>query len=156
VEGQQALMQEFAPGDLFGAIGSGDVDAYPVEVVALEPCRAAVFPMREFQHLIEADGLVGLAVSRMLLRQLRASHQRLAERITLSAAGRVHAALLRLAGSRQRIEPWPSPTALAPEVQSTRETVSRTLNALERRGIIRREGAALVVVSSRRLADLVV
>lgn len=155
-DGQETLVQDFFAGDLFGAIGPLDPEPYDAEVVALEPCRAAVFPAADFQRLIEAHGCLGLAVSRMLLRQLRAASHRLVERTSLSAAGRVHAALLRLGGERRRIEPWPSPTALAPDVQSTRETVSRTLHALERRGIVRRDGAALVIVAPRRLEELVV
>lgn len=156
LDGHETLIQDFSAGDLFGALESEQPEPYGAEVVALEPCRAAVFGAAEFEELLEAHGSIGLAVTRMLSRQLAASSRRLMERTSLSAAGRVHAALLRLGGEGRRIASWPSPTALAPEVQSTRETVSRTLNALERRGIIRREGAALVIAAPRRLEELVV
>lgn len=155
-DGQETLIQDFAAGDLFGCIGPLDPELYDAEVVALEPCTAAVFSAAEFQRSMEAHAGLGVAVSRILLRQLRASSHRLVERTSLSAAGRVHATLLRLAGEGRRIEPWPSPTALAPAVQSTRETVSRTLHALERRGIIRRDAAALVIVAPRRLEEMVI
>lgn len=159
VEGQETLVQEFGPGDLFGPLGPRDPMAYDCDVVALEPCRAAVFSATDFLQLMEAHSSVGLAVSRMLLRQLRAAAGRMVERTTLSAAGRIHAELLRMAarvGGRAVIDPAPSPTDLAKRVQSTRETVSRTLHSLERRGVVRWEGGALLIVAPRRLEEMIV
>jgi DNA-binding IclR family transcriptional regulator len=45
---------------------------------------------------------------------------------------------------------------LAVRVHSTRETVSRTINALERRGLIRRDGDALFIVAPQRLEEMIV
>ena len=72
--------------------------------------------------------------------------------------GRVHAELLRLArlADGRVIRPAPVLAKLAVRVQSTRETVSRTINALERRGIIRRERDALVIVAPHRLEEMIV
>jgi DNA-binding GntR family transcriptional regulator len=69
----------------------------------------------------------------------------------------VHAELLRQAreATDLTIRPAPILSELAVRVGSTRETVSRAVNALERRGIIRREAGALVVVSPRLLEELV-
>jgi CRP-like cAMP-binding protein len=154
VEGQLAILGEFGAGDLFGALEDGGASPFGADVVALEPCRAAVIGAADFATLAREDGAVATSALRILARQVCAGRQRLAERVTLSAPGRVHAALLRMACDR-RVEPWPSPTVLAPQVQSTRETVSRTLHALERRGIVRRDGGALVIVAPRRLEELV-
>ncbi len=54
------------------------------------------------------------------------------------------------------MRPAPVLAAMAVRVLSTRETVSRTINALERRGIIRREADALIVVAPHRLEEMVV
>ena len=158
LEGQMVLLHEFAPGDFFGAIAEARPEPEDADVVAVEDVRAAVFGGPDFLDLIEAHGCVGLAVSRVLLRQLRAASSRMAERTTLSAAGRVHAELLRLArlGDGRTIRPAPVLAALAVRVHSTRETVSRTISALERRGVIRREADALVIVAPRRLEEMVV
>ena len=153
VDGQLAILSEFGAGDLFGALENAD-SSFGADVVALEPCRAAVISAADFAALTREDGAVATSALRILARQLGAGRQRLAERVTLSAPGRVHAALLRMARDR-RVEPWPSPTVLAPQVQSTRETVSRTLHALERRGIVRRDGVALLIVAPRRLEEMV-
>lgn len=158
LDGQLALLQEFMPGDLFGAIARLDPEPHEADVVATEAVRAAMFQALDFITLIESHGSVGLAVSRLLLRQLRAATGRMAERVTLSAVGRVHAELLRLArlGDGRTIRPPPVLAALAVRVHSTRETVSRAVSALERRGILRREVDALVIVAPGRLEEMVV
>ena len=128
------------------------------DVVAVEAVRAAVFLALDFLNLMETYGCVGLVVSRVLQRQLRAASTKMLERSTLSAAGRVHAELLRLArlGDGRTLRPAPVLSALAVRVQTTRETVSRTINTLERRGIIRRDGGALFIVAPQRLEEMIV
>jgi CRP-like cAMP-binding protein len=158
LDGQMVLVQEYRTGDLFGAVAAAD--AWPVEadVVAADPTRAACVPAGDFVMLVERHGSLGLLLVRSLLGQLRATSARMVDRTTLSAPGRVYAELLRLVrlGDGTSIRPAPVHAALAVRVQSTRETVSRAVSALERRGIVRREDDALVIVAPRRLEDLVV
>ncbi len=157
-EGQVVLLQEFAPGDLFGAIAAAGPERHEADVVAVEDVRAAIFPSADFLALLETHASVGLAVSRLLLKRLRSTSGRMVEQVTLSAVGRIHAELLRLAqaGDGFAIRPTPVLSALAVRVNSTRETVSRTISALERRGVIRREDDAIVVVAPHRLEALIV
>jgi CRP/FNR family transcriptional regulator, cyclic AMP receptor protein len=157
-EGQLALLREYLPGDFFGAIANPRPEPEDANVVAVEEMRTAVFLILDFLGLAETYGCVGLAVSRMLLKQLRATGSRMAERTILSAAGRIHAELLRLTrlGDGRTIRPMPVFASLAIHVQSTRETVSRTINALERRGIIRREPDALIIVAPHRLEEMII
>lgn len=158
IEGQLVLLQEFLPGDFFGALATAARSPEDADVIAIEAARAALFLAVDFVALAEAHGCIAIVLSQSLLRQLRAASMRMRERTTLSAVGRVHAELLRLArlGDGRTIRPSPVLSAFAVRVQSTRETVSRTINALERRGIIRREAGALVVVAPHRLEELVV
>jgi len=158
IEGQLVLLHEFLPGDFFGALATGDHSPEDADVIAMETARAALFLAVDFVSLAEAHACIAIVLSQSLLRQLRATSMRMRERTTLSAVGRVHAELLRLArlGDGRTIRPSPVLSALAVRVQSTRETVSRTINALERRGIIRREADALILVAPHRLEELVV
>jgi CRP/FNR family cyclic AMP-dependent transcriptional regulator len=158
VEGQVLLLHEFLPGDFFGALASSPAEPEEADILAIEDVRALAFFALDFLMLLEAHACVGLALSRMLLRRLRATSERMAERTTLSAAGRVHAELLRLArlGDGHSVRPVPVLAALAVRVHSTRETVSRAINALERRGIVRRDADALVIVAPHRLEELIV
>ena len=157
-QGHVVLLREFLPGDFFGAIALAEPAPEDADVVAIEDVRAAMFLALDFLGLIETHGCVGLIVSQALLKQLRAASAKMVERSTLSAAGRVHAELLRLArlGDGRTITPAPVLSALAVRVQSTRETVSRTISALERRGIVRRDEDALFIVAPRRLEESIV
>ena len=159
MEGQLTLVQEFGPGDVFGPLGPGDPPAHDVEILALAPCRLAVIAAADLALLMDRHAPLGAAVARALLRQLRAVAGRMLARTTLSATGRVHAELLRLAAGssdRRSVRPAPVLSRLAVSAQTTRETVSRTIHALERRGIVRLEPEALVIVAPRRLEDMVV
>jgi CRP-like cAMP-binding protein len=158
IEGQIILLHEFFPGDFFGALAGSEPVIEDADVVAVEKVRAAKFTAADFLALMETYGCVGLVVSRALLRKLRAASTRVMERTTLSAAGRVHAELLRLArlGDGRTVRPAPVLTSLAVRVNSTRETVSRSINALERRGIIRREADTLIIVAPHRLEEMIV
>ena len=81
---------------------------------------------------------------------------RMAARIGLSANGRFHKALLQLADAEGEIRPAPVISALALSVHTTRETGSRALAALLRRGIVERDAHSLRIVSRRMLEDMVV
>ncbi len=157
-EGDLVLLQEYLTGDIFGAVACLDPTPNEADVTTLEETRTAMFAAADFLDMIERHGCVAIAVSRLLLRQLRAARDRIAERTTLSAAGRIHAELLRLAGGRdgRTVRPAPVLAALAIRVHSSRETVSRAINALERRGIIRRDADALIIVAPQRLEELIV
>ena len=157
-EGQGVLLQAYRQGDIFGAVVERETPPSPTEVRAVGQVRAAVFLALDFLALVELHSSVGLAVSRMLLRQLQATTARMVERTTLTSVGRVYAELLRQAGDDRRIAPPPVITEIAQLVNTTRETASRAISDLERRGIIRRDRdpAALVILSPRRLEELVV
>jgi CRP-like cAMP-binding protein len=158
LDGQMVLLHEYGVGDVFGAVADAGLPPLEADVVARDPTRTACVPAADFVLLVERHGALGLALVRSLMQQLRATSGRMVDRTTLSAPGRVHAELLRLAreGDGRTIRPAPVLSALAVRVQSTRETVSRTVSALERRGIVRREDDALVIVAPQRLEEMVV
>ena len=152
-DGQTILLHEFADGDLFGALGGLDAIPEEADVIAVEDVRSFLMEAAVLVGLAERDGAIGLALSRILLKRLRATATRMYERAALSAGGRVCAELLRLArqDARLAIRPPPVLAELALRVGTTRETASRTVSALERRGILRREGDALIVAAPKRL-----
>lgn len=157
-EGQLILLHDFRPGDLFGAVGEIDPVRQDVDVVALDDVETFVLDAAELARLAEQYGAIGLALSRMLMARLRQTTARMYERAALSAVGRVYAELLRQARDAPdfRISPAPILAELALRVSTTRETASRAVNALERRGIIRRDPSALTVVAAHRLEELII
>lgn len=156
-DGRMVLVQDYRPGDIFGeAAISGTITAFE-DIVAVTEAEAGQFRSSVFVGLIESYPSVALAVSKLLTRRLGQANRRMVEGATLSAAGRIHAELLRQARQTPDhvIRPLPVFSTFALGVQSTRETVSRTINQLERRGIVRREKGALIVVAPHRLEELI-
>lgn len=153
LDGQMILLHEYGSGDLFGALGSLDPAAEDADVIAIDEVRSFLVEAGVLVTLAERHGSIGLALSRLLLKRLRMTSTRMYERAALSATGRVCAELLRQAreAGDHAIRPAPVIAELALRAATTRETASRTVNALERRGIIRRDADALIVSAPHRL-----
>ncbi|HEX8261892.1 MAG TPA: Crp/Fnr family transcriptional regulator [Allosphingosinicella sp.] len=158
LEGQVVLLFEYRPGDLFGALGELDPAPEEAEIVAVEAARSFILKSRDLVALAESYGAIGLALARLLLRQLRRATSRMFERAAVSAIGRVYKEILRLARASPDfvIRPAPVLSELAVRVSTTRETASRAVSALERRGIIRRDADSLTVVAPQRLEELII
>jgi CRP/FNR family cyclic AMP-dependent transcriptional regulator len=156
-EGQMVLLHEFRPGDFFGSLGETEGARQDADIVAVEPVSALQFEGAQLALLAQHYGCIGLALSRLLIQRLRATTARMYERSALSAVGRVYSELLRLAREHDdlAIRPAPVLSDLALRMSTTRETASRAVSGLERRGIVRREADALVIVAPRRLEEMI-
>jgi CRP-like cAMP-binding protein len=156
LEGHMILLCEYYPGDLFGAV----IDPAPAhsEIVAVEAVRTFILRSRDLAALAEAYGSIGLALAGMLVKQLGQAARLIYERQALTATGRVHAEILRLAKASPDfvIRPAPVISELAVRASTTRETASRAVSALERRGIIRRDPDSWTVVAPPRLEGLII
>jgi CRP/FNR family transcriptional regulator, cyclic AMP receptor protein len=156
--GQLVLLYTYGPGDVFGEAAALGVTAGTTEsqVMATSPSEVGHFANAVFIGLIEAYSAVALSISRLLTKRLGQTQQRMIEASTLSTVGRIHKELLRQArasGGDMTIHPTPVLSEFALLVQSTRETVSRTINQLEKRGIIIRSEKGLSIVAPHRLED---
>ena len=154
VEGQQAQLARHGPGEIFGA--------YPVpslhraNITAIGKTYLLLASTAELARLAHGNAAVASGVASLLARQLDLVLDRMAARIGLSATGRFYRALLLLADANGRIHPAPVIAALAVSVHTSRETASRALATLLRRGIIERVSDGLRIVSRRMLEELVV
>jgi CRP/FNR family transcriptional regulator, cyclic AMP receptor protein len=155
LDGRVLPLHDLGPGDLFGRIDSNR-PRQAAEVAAIEAVLSAIFDGGDFVALVENHACLGAVLAQSLLRRLAALADQLIARTTLSAGGRIHAELLRRAGPDRRISPPPVLSELATAVDTRRETVSRTIGALERRGIITRDAEALTIVAPQRLAEMVI
>jgi CRP-like cAMP-binding protein len=157
IEGQAVLLHEYRSGDLFGVMSSPYSADHDADVVAVEDVNAFLLDGVVLALLAEQHACIGLALLRFMVERLQQTASRMYEHAALSAVGRVHAELLRQARESGDLTIRPSPVLaeIALRVSTTRETASRAVNALERRGIIRRDGESLVVVAPHRLEELV-
>jgi CRP/FNR family transcriptional regulator, cyclic AMP receptor protein len=157
LEGQAVLLQEYRPGDFFGAVSPPYSATHDADVIAVEAVSAFLLEGGTLALLAEQHGCIGLALLKVMVDRLQQTAARMYEHVALSAIGRVHAEILRQARQDPDLTIRPSPVLsdLALLVSTTRETASRAVNALERRGIIRRDGDKLVVVAAHRLEELI-
>lgn len=156
-DGGLLVLHMVAPGEFYGSlVGLGDGEG-AAQVEAARHGRALHYGGEAVVRLMETYPGVGVAIARQLARRLAALRQRMVETAMLSASGRICAEIKRLAEAAEDrvIRPMPVFAELAQRVQSTRETVSRTVSQLERRGVLRRQDGGLAVVAMHRLEELI-
>jgi CRP/FNR family cyclic AMP-dependent transcriptional regulator len=155
-EGAALVLHAIAPGEFFGDLAGSGSDRSGAQVEALSEGAALHFAASVMVRLMESYPAVSLAMARHLSARITAMRQRMVETALLSATGRIAAELLRLAkAGGGTIRPVPVFSELALQVQSTRETVSRTVSSLEKRGILKRVEGGLELVAPHRLEELV-
>lgn len=153
-DGQHAQLSKHGPGEIFGAYP--EPTTYRSNLVSQGEVRLLSISSTKLSTLAESHPDIGAGLARLLARQLDLVLDRMAARIGLSATGRFYRVLLQLADTDGFIRPAPVIAALALSVHTTRETASRALTTLTRRGIVERNGESLRIISRRMLEEMVV
>lgn len=154
IDGQHAQLTRHGPGEIFGAYPEPTL--HRADFRATASVRLLTIPGQTLASLAREHGDIGSGIAGLLARQLDLMLDRMAARIGLSASGRFHKALLQLADANGEIRPAPVISALALSIHTTRETGSRALATLLRRGIVERNENSLRIVSRRMLEELVI
>ncbi|MCT8178392.1 Crp/Fnr family transcriptional regulator [Variovorax sp. CY25R-8] len=159
--GRQVTFRDSEAGEHFGDIAAIDGGPRSADVVTLEPCVVASLDRAAFLALLRDEPLVAERVMQRLAALVRQLSERVIDLSTLGVQNRLHAELLRLArgagvdGNQARLEPAPRHAALASQISTNREQVTRELNALVRSGVLRKDGRALVLEDAGRLERMV-
>ncbi|KEZ17339.1 Cyclic nucleotide-binding protein [Sphingobium yanoikuyae] len=154
IDGQRQQLARHGPGEFFGAYPTSTIHRAEVEV--LVGSRLLRAEAQSLAALVAGNAQIGAGMAWLLARQLDRALDRMATRSTYSAAGRVYSELLSLAGGRDHIAPAPQITTLALSANTTRETASRAIAVLIRRGIVSREDGQMQILAPRMLADMIV
>lgn len=160
--GREVSFESIDAGGIVGELAAIDGGERSASVVADQPTVTAALDARTFLTVLADHPDVGLAMMRRLTRMVRQSSGRIMELSTLGAHNRVHAELLRLArkkagadATQARLYPIPVHADLASRVATTRETVARVMSDLTKKGLLQRDGNALVLTDIAALEDLV-
>ncbi|MEP0392497.1 MAG: Crp/Fnr family transcriptional regulator [Erythrobacter sp.] len=153
-EGQNTVISSFGPGELIGAYSCPK--AFNFDICVLSPMTALEVSATTLSELVTGHSDIGAGLSRIYAGQLDVVLDRFSSRVSLSAVGRFYKELLRATEGRDTVSPPPVIASLALIAQTTRETGSRALGNLERRGIVERGHDYLKIVSRGMLEDLVV
>ncbi len=151
--GREIILSIFkTPGDFFGEMSLLDNEPRSATVIAAEPSRLLVLSRKDFQAHIETHPRTALRVLTELSRRLRRADAVIGNLALLDVYGRLAGKLRELAAAegedtdegivlRQR----PTQAEIAAMIGTSRETVSRALSDLARRGHVVMTGKRLVL-----------
>ncbi len=153
-DGRRVLMNQFGPGDCFGAAALyGGGEDYVTEVSALADCTVLFLPQETVTDLMKRDFRVAENYIRFLSDRLRFLNRRIAG-FTGGAADRRLARYLLEHGGEDGAAALPrSMVELAAALNVGRSSLYRSLDALAEAGLIRREGRRIAVIDPVRLQD---
>jgi len=149
--GDETWVDQFNPDDFFGHISLLTQAPIDFEIIAESDVKALLVPVRKFENLLTSEKVLSITLAQDLAARLNIMMNRLVEAVTLSSPGRVCAELLRLSHpvgiepDKLIIRPTPVFVKLALRINSTRETVSRTVSQLQKSGVLSREPGALLI-----------
>jgi len=146
--GREIILNYCAPGEVVGEIAMLDSGPRTATVSAVVPSNVLLLPSRTFIAAATANPASLTGVLRTLARRVRQLNLVIESDRTFSMAPRLARALVRLVDpdrSDGRLRYNPSQSDLGAFAGLARENVSRLLSEWEARGVIAREGRALVI-----------
>lgn len=160
-EGLEVILHVLGPGDMLGALPTLGEGTYPATAQAMTDVLAFAIAAREFEALMERHPRIAINLLRFAAGVIQAAHRRLREMATERVERRIARTLSRLAaqmGERTpegiRINAPLSRQDLAEMTGTTLFTVSRTLKAWERQGLLRARREEVVILDPHGLIAL--
>mgnify|MGYP001133755689 CR=1 FL=1 len=162
LDGKEVTLNILGAGELFGEMAALDEVPRSTDVITLAPTTIGNMPAQDFVRLIKTEPLAGMRLAQLMGRRLRQVNRRLRLREADSTA-RVADILLfladgqgkQLAGGITTIPNLPH-RELSGLSGLARETVTRVLNKLEKKGVIDREREAIKIPDLHALERLLV
>ena len=153
-DGREVILSILGDGDFFGEMSIFDGESRSANVIALEDSEVFVLKRGDFLDLLEKHPKIAIALLQELAIRLRRSDQQI-EGLSLSdAESRIAMSIIRLAEDlgviklgQVIIDNLPFQQDVANMAGTSRETVSRMLKLLERKGWIQRRGRQLIITN---------
>ncbi|MEB3179324.1 MAG: Crp/Fnr family transcriptional regulator [Nostocaceae cyanobacterium] len=161
LEGKEVTLNILGTGELFGEMAALDEVPRSTDVITLTPTTIGNMPSQDFVKLLQTEPLAGVRLAQLMARRLRQVNRRLRLRESDSQS-RVADTLLFLADGqgKQAQTGTEIPNLPHRELSSlsglARETVTRVLTKLERKGLIVRTSDTLCIPDLLALERLIV
>lgn len=157
-EGLEVILHIFEPGGIIGALPTVGEESYPASAIALEAAGTYFITADDFDHLMLAYPRVTRNLLRFATHMLQTAHRRLREMATERVERRIARTLARLTAQlgEERdagvtIDAPLSRKDLADMSGTTLFTVSRTLKAWEREGLIQARRKRITILRPHKL-----
>ncbi len=151
VEGEESWVAEYTPGQFTCCECLFDPSPTRYQLVAKTPVTGLLFSRDKFLSIMGENKVLNNMVVANLTRQIRNFTVQTQEAHSLTVYGRIAAELRRQAKPIGRdpdtfiIRPTPIFAELAQRLGSSRETVSRTVSKMAKKGVLERRTGALIV-----------
>jgi CRP-like cAMP-binding protein len=153
-DGREVILSILGEGDFFGEMSIFDGENRSANVIALEDTSVLILKRGDFLDLLEKHPKIAIVLLQEMAMRLRRSDQQI-EGLSLSdAENRIAMSLLRLAEDlgvikqgQVVIENLPYQQDIANMAGTSRETVSRMLTLLQRKGYIQKRGRRLTITN---------
>ncbi len=161
LDGKEVTLNILGTGEVFGEMASLDEVPRSTDVITLAPTVIGNMPAQDFVQLIHTEPMAGVRLAQLMAKRLRQVNRRLRLRESDSMS-RVADTLLFLAdGQGKRSQKGTEiPNLPHREISSlsglARETVTRVLTKLEKKGMIKRDSEILCIPDILALERLIV
>ena len=157
-DGRAIGLRMLAPGDFFGEIAVINGSIRSASVVALTPVLVALLPRHTALHLFSHSPSVANHMLRFLAEKMQRDSQFRALLSIHNTAKRIYSYIDLLkekaAGDVHVVENLPTHQDIANMINTSRETVTRTLLLLAQQGIIQKGAHRLIIVDPEALKKL--
>ena len=161
-EGREVILSILSDGEFFGEMSLLDGKPRSATVIATEPTELLLLRRADFLHCLSRYPQIATKLLSALAYRLRRTNRQVESLALLNSYGRIAGVLLQLGedlgeytetSNRITILERPILQEIANMAGTTRETVSRILNDLEKRGYLERVGRRITIVDQDRLHD---
>ncbi|MYN30762.1 Crp/Fnr family transcriptional regulator [Duganella levis] len=157
-DGRAIGLRMLAPGDFFGEIAVINGSMRSASVVALTPVLVALLPRNTALHLFSHSPSVANQMLRFLADKLQRDSEFRALLSIHNTAKRIYTFLDLLKEKKDDgdvVENLPTHQDIANMINTSRETVTRTLLALTQQGIVKKGQHRLIIIKPEELQKLV-
>ena len=150
-DGKELLLAILQPGEVFGEIALFDGKERSADARAMTACSLAVLERRDVLVFLERHPASWPRIVEVLCERFRENTQHAAEVSLLQLPARLAKALLRMAAEGPAGGKSLSQRELGNMVGAARESVNKCLNDWQRRGVIRLDDNAIVILDRHAL-----
>ncbi len=161
LDGKEVTLNILGKGEIFGEMAALEEVPRSTDVITLTPTTIGSIPAQDFTELIHTEPLAGVHLAQLMAKRLRQVNRRLRLRESDSTS-RVADTLLFLAEGQGKLKQRGTEIPNLPhrEISSlsglARETVTRVLTKLEKKGLIMRDHDTLFICDLPALEKMII
>ena len=156
-DGREVILAMLNEGDFFGEMSLLDGKSRSANVIALEKTEVLTLNRKDFLIVLQEYPKIAIQLLKELASRLRKSDRQIASLSLSDAEKRIALCIIRFAdergiirNGRVSIAKIPIQQDIANMAGTSRETVSRALNVLEKEQLIDRNGRELVIIDYKK------